>query len=476
MKTFIAKNSWGACAAGPALLLILLLAGCLEKHVVWSPDGNRAAVIAKDGLHLCDADGKLTSLLLPGVYQAAWLGDSRRLVVARQRKADSWTPIARALGPERAAAVAAQAEALWTKLEAGGAWGILTMNVGEKKDSAVLKIFLRERYGEALRSKVSAGDWDELKSKQVEISELVMTRLEDGRIQPGTLLHEGLEEIREIRAAPGDRAVALTTDQAPDDDKENRLLLVRIDATGAVTVAEHTAAYPDWTADARSLVYVQASGEGIKKDDLRLATLVRREVLDVDGNIKIAEQAEDLAGMFFQDQTRVRCLRDGRILFNAVEFNLPMSVKDADVEGEKLFALDLARQATLVRMIPHGEEAKVPKNLTFFEVNPDEKQVLVGGSEGEVSVLTLATGDVEELQKAGEYNLMAAPVWRNAEEITYARRNPLVEGKKPSRQGEIVLRKVFLQKGDQEKVLSHDWSNEMVESVYSGSEKHPQGP
>jgi hypothetical protein len=476
MKTSIAKKFWQARAAGLALLLVLLLGGCLEKHVVWSPDGSRAAVIAKDGLRLCDADGKLTSLLLPGVYQAAWLGDSQRLVVARKRTADSWAPIATVLGPERAAAVAAQAEALWKKLEAGGAWGILTMNLGEKGAPAVLKVFLRERYGEALRAKVSAGDWDDLKSKQIEISELVVARLEDGKIQPGTLLLEGLEEIKEIRPGRGDQFVALTTNQALDNDKESRLLLARVDAIGAVTVAEPTAAYPDWTADARSLVYVQAAGAGTQKDDLRLATLVRREVVDADGHIKIAEKAEDLAGLYFQDQTRVRCLKDGRILFNAVEFNLPTSAKDAGLEREKLFALDLARQATLVRMIPRGEEEKIPKNLTFFEVSSDEKQVLVGGFEGEVSVLTLATGDVEELQKAGEYNLMGAPVWRNAEEITYARGNPVVKGEKPARKGEIVLRKVVLQKGDREKVLSQDWSNEMLESVYTGSEKHPKGP
>jgi hypothetical protein len=476
MKTFVVMKAWRACAAGTGLLMVLLLAGCLEKHLVWSPDGSHAAVIAKDGLYLCDVEGKLTSLLLPGVYQVAWLGDSRTLVVARKRTVDTWASIAAVLGPERSAAVAAQADALWKKLEAGGGWGIIAATVGEKKDATVLKIFLRDHYGEALRAKISAGGWDEVRSKQIDFNELVTARIEDGKIQAGALIHEGLEEIREIRVAPGDRAVALTTDQAPDDDKESRLLLARIDATGAVAVAEHVASSPDWTADARSLVYVQASGKGSEKDDLRLATLVSREVMDAISQIKIAEKPEDLAGLYFQDQTRVRCLKDGRILFNAIEFNLPTSAKDAGFEREELFALDLARQSTLVRMIPRGVGEKMPKNLAFFEVSPDEKRVLVGGFDGEVGVLTLATGDVEELQEAGEYSLMGAPIWRNAEEITYARRNPLANGANPSRKGEIVLRKVVLPKGGQEKVLSQNWSKEMLESVYSPSEKHPKGP
>ena len=181
MKTVSAKKTRLVSAAVSAALLLLLLSGCLEKHLVWSPDGNRAAVIAKDGLHFCDTEGKLTPLLLPGVYQAAWLGDSQRLVVARERKVGDWTSIARALGPERAGKVAADAESLWKQVETGGQWGILTMDLKKKKEFAVRMIFLRERYGEALRAKVSAGEWDELKSKQAEISELVMARIAGGR-------------------------------------------------------------------------------------------------------------------------------------------------------------------------------------------------------------------------------------------------------------------------------------------------------
>ena len=471
MKTVSVKRFWFVPAAVSAGLLLLLLSGCLEKHLVWSPDGSRAAVIAKDGLHFCDPEGKLTPLLLPDVYQVAWLGDSQRLVVARERKVGDWTSIARMLGPERVGKVASETESLWKQLETGGKWGILTMELGKKKDQAVLKIFLRERYGDALRAKLSVGEWDELKSQQAEISELVMARIVGEQIQPGTLLHEGLERINDLRVSPGDRAVAFTTDMALDNDKECRLLLARIDATGAVTVAEHTGTYPDWTADGRALAYVQASGGA--KDDLRLGTLVSREVLDENGQNRIAEKPAELAGLLFgnANASRVRCLQDGRILFNSGEFNLPVATKDADVEQDKLFAWDPARQATLVRMVPRGGEENLPKSLTFFEVSPDEKQVLVGGRSGEVSVLTLATGDVQEWQKAGDYNLMGAPVWRNAEEITYARRNPTVEGKKPLRKAEIVLRKAVPGKGDQEKVLSRDWSNDMLESVFSGSDK-----
>jgi tricorn protease-like protein len=108
----------------------------------------------------------------------------------------------------------------------------------------------------------------------------------------------------------------------------------------------------------------------------------------------------------------------------------------------------------------------MPKVLAFFEVSPDEKQVLVGGYEGEVSVLTLSTGEVQQVQESGEYNLMAAPVWRKDGEITYAKRNPEADGKRPDRKAEIVLRK-----GDDLKVLSQSWSSDMLEQVFPGSDK-----
>ena len=372
MKTVVARVANRMTAAVAAVTLLLLLAGCLEKHLVWSPYCRRAAVIAKDGLHLCDPDGKLTPLLLPGVDQAAWLGDSEGLVVVRERKAGDWPSIARVVGLERAAAVAARAESVWKQLEAGGNGGVLERELGKDKDGVVPIIFLRDRYGEALRAKVTTGEWDDLKSKQVDVSELIMARIAGGQIQIGTSLYEGLEKIESIRVQPGDRAVAFTTDIALGNDNECRLWVTGVGGAGAVPVAAHTNLLPDWTPDGRSLAYVQASGSGSTKDDLRLATLVRREVMDGSGQIKVAEKAEDLAGMMFSNNPRVRCLKDGRILFNAVEFVLPIMPKDADVERERLFAVDAARQATLVRMVPRSEEEKLPKSLAFFEVSPSK--------------------------------------------------------------------------------------------------------
>jgi hypothetical protein len=488
MKTDLMKRQLTNFAAWPLALLLLVLSGCLEKHLVWSPDGQRAAVIAKGGtdegggLYLCDADGKLTARLVPAVYCVAWLGDSQQMVVAREQKTSDWTEVTRMLGAAKAAEVAAKAEASWEKTAAnrreqwradqGGSGPFGTKSNGAQRGQALggdgfggaTMVYLWAHHADGLRA-LYGEKTDGIRAKDGFTGhELLMARIVDDKIQLGTTLHEGLTEIQDIRIAPGDRAVAFT--EAPGSDKEGRLMLARINGTGAVPVAERTSLFADWTADGRSLVYVQALGGDAKKNDLRLASLVRCEVLDDHGQIKVAEETEDLAGVMFSNTTRVRCLRDGRILFNAVEFNLPVANKDSDAEREKLFALDVARQATLVRMIPRNNEEHMPKVLAFFEVSPDEKQVLVGGYEGEVSVLTLSTGEVKQVQESGEYNLMAAPVWRKDGEIAYAKRNPTAEGKRPERKAEIVLRQ-----GDKEKVLSQSWSDDMLEQVFPGSDK-----
>ena len=90
-------------------------------------------MIAKDGLHLCPPDGQLTPLLLPGVYEAAWFGDSQRLVVARQRSVADWSSIANAIGQERAGKIAVEAESLWRQLESGIESSLLSRDEERKR-------------------------------------------------------------------------------------------------------------------------------------------------------------------------------------------------------------------------------------------------------------------------------------------------------------------------------------------------------
>jgi hypothetical protein len=445
----------------------LLLGGCLEQCVVWAPDGQRAAVILDPGLRLCGADGKLTDVLVSDVYAVAWLSDSQQLVLARSHKETAWTPIAKAMGAEAAAAFVARGDAMWQRLQTGMPWEAVKPLFGDGEFNLTC-IYLRERYGDAFKAKLSAEDWAHTGKAAAEIHEAVMARRDGDRIVPGTQLYAGLSAVKDIRIAPGDKAVALVLTIPPrNKDNEFRLVVARVHGTGLTPVADHVANFPDWTPDGRSLVYVQAAGPETK-DDLRLGTLVQREVLDAKGAIAVSDEPKYLAGWIFSANSRVRCLRDGRILFNAAEISLPIAAEDYGEEREQLFALDPARQATLVRMIPRKREENLPSTLAFFEVSPDEKQVVFGWIEGQVCRLTLATGEVQQIQgKVGQKeNLQGAPVWRADGTLTYTRRAKAVEGKEPARPAEVVVRR-----GDKEAVLSATWPDELVNKLFSRSQE-----
>jgi hypothetical protein len=111
-----------------------------------------------------------------------------------------------------------------------------------------------------------------------------------------------------------------------------------------------------------------------------------------------------------------------------------------------------------VRLIPRKQEQNLPQSLAFFEVSPDEKQVLFGGLGGEVAVLTLASGEVEQIQASlAKQTLQGQPVWRKAGEFSYTRRMPRKDGQAPARKAEVMLRS-----SGKDRLLSESWPADMV--------------
>jgi len=354
-------------------------------------------------------------------------------------------------------------------VQAGASWDSVHPLFHENGGD-VMRIYLRERYGSAIRATISAEGWEQFEKQSSDVHDVVMARRDGDKIVTGTQLFAGLGEVRDIRVAPGDRAIALTAETELGQHKALQLFVARPNTSTPQLVAERVTASPDWTPDGRSLVYLQASGAPVGKDDLLLGVLVRRGVLDESGNIKVDAEPQPLAGAIFDDGSRVRCLKDGRVLLNVAEISLPVAAEDFGGERQQLFAFDPARQATLVRLIPRKHEDKLPGPLGFFEVSPDEKQVLFGSFRGHVSVLTLASGDVQEVQggsrEKDKEGTQGAPVWRHDGTITYTRRAEVKDGKRPARAVEVVVRR-----GTKEQVLSASWPDDLVNKLFSEDSK-----
>jgi hypothetical protein len=466
MKTYV-LTFCGArkIAFGIIAVLGLLLGGCLEQSVVWAPDGQRAVVLIEGELRLCGPDGKLSEMQLPNTTSVAWLSDSRRLLLATGREIKEWTPYANELGADGVALVEAKAESVWRKLSDGMAWS-KAVEEFNGYDSAPFVVYLREKHGAALRAKVSPEEWTALEGQTNWIYTLSLGRVEDNKIAMGAVLHHGPGRYNDIRLATDGATVAFVAEiPVARENNRHRLFVTSLDTPNPQLVADRVSGGPDWAPDGQSLVYVQASGAPVAKDDLLLGVLTKRNVVDRAGKIAVASEATPLAGIVFDEGTRVRCLRDGRILFNAGEISLPVAAEDFGAQRQQLFAIDPSRQSTLVRLIPRKREAELPKTLYFYEVSPDETQVLIGSYEGDVSVLTLATGALQTYQtddKDNRGSIQGAPMWRTDGAFTYTRRNPWKDGQKPARTVEVVVRQ-----NGREQVLSESWPDALVNKLFS---------
>lgn len=438
----------------------VLFAGCWKDRVVWSPDRSRAAILTKEGLHLCDADGRLTPLLMPGVYRAAWLDDSQRLVLARSREIKDYATLAAALGPARTRLLAAKAETIWQR------WQRSTKDeaVGPFLDDdqlGAVGVYLREFHGAEVRAKLAEdpkNDAKDFETLTAPWQSLVVARVRGDQLELEATLYEGLAGIHDVRPAPGKPAVAFVAqaELSLEPARGLRILLAPLDGSAApVVVATQTGTNPDWTPDGRTLVYLKASGDNPATESLRLGALVEREVLDATGHIQLAEKTRDLAGLIFDNENRVRCLRDGRVLFDAGEFHLPLAGTDRP-KHEQLFTLDRTQETpALTPLIARDHRDRAPAYLAPFEVSPEEKQVLFNAG-ADVAVLTLATGGVERLP-LGVFNDASEksppqPVWRGPGELVYV--------KMGAARNELVLRRE-----GKETVLSRTWTDEVLRQL-----------
>ncbi len=444
-----------------ALGWVLLLSGCLEKRLVWSPDGNHAAVIGKAGLYLCDGEGHLSDLLLPNAKVAAWLPDSQRLVVARERAVRDWATLSPILGA-RGPVVAQRAAEVLAQLQRGASSGVAMMDLRDR-DHAV-KLCLRDLHGAEIKPRLSESEWRDWAAIEVSVTDLQLVHLIGDKLVPGPVLHRGLGTITDIRPAPAPVNLVAWTQEWIDHKDDHELCVISLaGGTPAEAVARYVGGYPDWTADGRSLVYIEATkrGEGENDDADVLGVLCRRRVVDAAGALQLAEKPEYLGGLVFNFFTHVRCLRDGRILFNSAEMMLPVAAADVGGEQrEQLFALDPDRQSTLVRVVPRRSESELPQALSFFEVSPDERQILIGGMKNEVALLTVATGEVTRIQDGAKTTYQGVPAWRRPGEFTYVKRMSGQKNAQPDRPAEIVLRR-----GKEETALSASWPTDVLAGV-----------
>jgi hypothetical protein len=467
------------------LMLMAVMLGCdPEQVVVWSPDGSKAAVIGTDGLHISDPAGKLTPLLVKDIRKVAWFSDSHRIAAVREVKIGGWKEATKYLEPERVATLEAEGEKFFkTMMAQTGPLDEWAQKMLESPDGpnygdfVAMILYVGERHADELKKKLTEDEWKKLQEGEgVTIMLIQMYELSGSEAKEGLVLGSTFSKVTELRPSPSGKVLAYVTGEG--DRELCAVNVVPVDGTAQPRrVADLCARFVDWSADGRYLAYARANPPKMAVEDtLRLGTLRRMQVCEADGGLRAQgiedelkkvkgadgqiqtapSPAESLAGIVFNEWTKVRWLRDGRIIFVSGEVNLPVASDDAPTKLS-LFAIDPAKQATVSRLLSRKAEGEAGDAMQHFEINRDETLIAVPGSDGRMTVVSLNGAKVTEVQpKAEGKKLHMIPNWRTSDELCFAVGNE--KDKQNQRPAEVYL----WRPGAQVRCISSEWPDEVV--------------
>ena len=458
-----------ACAL---IVLAAVAAGCRpEARVRWSPDGKTAAVLAPDGLYLADAEGKLSARIAEGVKAAEWTPDSKRLVVIRHTELPTWKEARAFLDEAQARKIVAGGKRLKEEFLAHQG----PMDQFEPSCAAdvspqqitLMLLYIRDEEPAGLAEKL--GDkWEEYKKAAVPVLLLEVGDVAGGKVAFAPPVVRTLNVLAGLRLSPDGKVAACTGEPAMVKSPDPALWVVPVAGGELRAVADRVSALPDWSPNGRSLVYARAASPRAEgKEALRLGTISRREVAGADGALlEIFPDAGDLAGLLFHDRLKVRCLADGRVLFDTMAVQLPCTADELPQPLE-LFALDMDLPVAAKRILSAAAREKAG-NITWFEVSPDGKRILLQTPVG-VAIASLADGGLVAEIAENQESLMNLPVWRTADEVCLA-------VKPESKLGSSARPEVVLWSAKGSKVLSKSWPDDMVKGMLLPPKATPETP
>lgn len=429
---------------GLCLGLLLAACGCVQERVVWSPDGQRAAVLADKGLYLSDPEGKLSGMLLENVVAAEWFPDSERLVAGRAIQARHWRDLRGRLSREQRARITALGKRLHTSLLSGLPLGRASAMLkesetlaGEELEAALL--WLRdEKLGFQEHLPGSGIEFDpELKA---EIFELIAARVESGEIGGVRTLASGFRVPWDIRVSPDGKHIAYTMVWEHDEPAET--WIVPADGSAAaVLVEKQTTAFIDWSQEGRSLVYLKTIA--LLDGGLGVAALEERHVLDSKGEIRITP-GQVIAQAAVHLFSKVRTLKNGNVMFSSYELQIPAALRAREYR-ERLFTVPIDGYPEVSPVAVKEGSPELPEITAFFEPSPDGRWVSIPGDEGEIVLVNLESGESTLIEpKGGEF--ATVPTWRGESELCFA-----------GSTGEEERLEIFLWKDGRKKPISGSW-------------------
>ncbi|HVP11499.1 MAG TPA: hypothetical protein VMV94_09970, partial [Phycisphaerae bacterium] len=272
-----------------ASLTLLAAVGCIpEKRIAWSPDGERAAVMAEDGLYFIDAAGNVKP---PHVALASarcvWFPDGHRLLVKHTITTHNWADIKPLFSEQEATRIEDEAKTLRERILAyQGDWKTFEFDPGKQfapGSEVGILLCLRDKYFEGVPEKVGS-QWGDLEKANADVTNLQVFTLTDTDLQPGATLLRSLNPVASMLVSPDSRRIAFVMPIPEGTEHPASLYVLPVEGGSPRLVTSDVAARFDWSPDARSLAVIRsASGSHDGPDNIQLGLVTTVTVADENG-------------------------------------------------------------------------------------------------------------------------------------------------------------------------------------------------
>jgi hypothetical protein len=456
--------------------LLVLCAGCDPTDwVCWAPDGEHAFVQGTDGTWLIDRTGKI---LGNATDAKAWLPDSRRVIAVHAVKPTGWDEYTRLLGPDRAAKTTKAAASMVEVIQAyHGDWAKFGDSPEYKKweNEVVGHTFAADwltkavtLYLQQTNPKILAPIFNAI---SISVTNFIpnIYELSTHNVLPSDPSDERLlvrlpDEIVSVSPSPNGQVLAFDV----GEPEGPALYVISQSTNSSAVMVDEGVIEAAWSTDGQDLAYAKTTVPYGSKT-MQLGTITSRHVCGTNGQVLAKfDDPKDLAGVILgqsdsPSSMRVAWLPDGRILFAAAPIHLPAIT--ADLPGHlTLFAIRPGDTPTLESVVRPADIARLPDRVDRFSLSPDKKKVAIVDEHGQVSVVTLDTGELLPIQTntvysdTGKYTQLI-PNWRNATEVTCV--IPASDHSSSRARAEVVLANL----NGQRTTISLSWSNSMVKGL-----------
>ena len=407
------------------LLICLVIAGCDGNYLVWSSDGKLGAVIGQKGLRVCDGEGTISKVLADKAGMFRWIpGPEHQGLYVGFDYAGRWADVKPLLTADQDKTI--QDESLKLKRK------LYTYRADPKKFAEnSLRTFSYPLEAAMHLHSTATPDIDRLAEKRwppykyikVPIFYIKLVSVESNALTQIRTIDRGIDEIVEIKASPNGRFFACVKHEKAHE--QNYIQIIpNVAFAKPVIVAYNTNAYPDWSADGRSLYFTRANNDSeadlLRGQPVHEGAIYKVEVADASGKLVPSLKPQRLARVVFDNRAPVRALKDGRVLFLSREVRIPSAINSN--LSSALFYLDGNKSDVLLRK---------NDDIAYFEPSPEQDQIAVTTSGGALLVCKSNGSDIVELCNAKDLRLSGLlPQWKTNQELSFGTEQVATKGSK----------------------------------------------